>query len=102
MKSLKNIWWGLTHNADGTFSSTKLWQTVGMVVSTIIVIKLTWTGGMSYEILLVYLGATTAARSFQTYLINKGKEPERRSKHYPIDDPEDFRLRGGAKADLGD
>lgn len=68
----KALWLLMTHNADGTPSSTKLWQSVGYVVASWIMVYLALHGLMSCEYLLVYLGALTAARSFQHYLIAKG------------------------------
>lgn len=67
---------GLTHNADGTFSSTKFWQAIGYIIASIIMLKLTWAGTMSAEYILIYLGAVTAARSFQNYLVAKAPKKE--------------------------
>lgn len=73
MKSiLRSLWRLLTHNADGTPSSTKFWQAVAYTVASWIMVHLTLHGAMSSEYLLVYLGALTAARSFQNYLVAKG------------------------------
>lgn len=66
-----DLWSLLTKNADGTNSSTKFWQTVANITATWIMIHLTVSGLMSAEYLLIYMGALTAARGFQTYLFNK-------------------------------
>lgn len=70
-KHLRSLWLLLTHNADGTASSTKFWQTVAYTVASWIMVHLTLHASMSSEYLLVYLGALTAARSFQHYLTAK-------------------------------
>jgi hypothetical protein len=74
MKFITGLWRGLTHNADGTFSSTKFWQCIGYIAATFIVIKMTLNGNLGTEMFLVYVGAITAARSFQNYLSAKGKQ----------------------------
>lgn len=72
MKSiLRSLWRLLTHNADGTPSSTKFWQAVAYTIASWIMVHLTLHGSMTGEYLLVYLGALTAARSFQHYLTAK-------------------------------
>jgi len=73
---LKALWLGLTHNTDGSFSSTKFWQTVGYICATYIVVALTLSGKMTAEILLIYVGAVTAARSFQNYLTARGQQQQ--------------------------
>ncbi len=69
---MRVLWRHLTHNADGTPSSTKLWQAVAYTVASWIMVYLTLHGLMSGEYLLIYLGALTAARSFQNYLVSRG------------------------------
>ena len=84
-----NLWKHLTHNSDGTPSSTKFWQMVGYVISSCIMIWLTVTNSMSGEYFLIYLGALTASRGFQNYLVAKGKTTGRyqrdQSSRYPRD-----------------
>jgi|GEM_PF-6911690 len=70
---MRALWRHLTYNADGTPSSTKLWQAVGYTIASWIIVYLTMHGAMSAEYLLIYLGALTAARSFQNYLVAKGQ-----------------------------
>lgn len=70
---MRALWRHLTYNADGTPSSTKFWQAVAYTVASWIMVYLTLHGVMSSEYLLVYLGALTAARSFQHYLTAKGQ-----------------------------
>ncbi len=69
---MRALWRHLTYNADGSPSSTKFWQAVAYTVSSWIMVYLTLQGAMSGEYLLIYLGALTAARSFQDYLVAKG------------------------------
>lgn len=69
---------GLMHNADGTFSSTKFWQSIGMGVATYVVVLYAQAGTLGTEMFLSYMALVTGARSFQNYLATKkppGNEP---------------------------
>lgn len=74
MKWLSVLWMGLTHNSDGSFSSTKFWQGFGYLVTTFVIVSLTVQGNMSAEYLLIYLAAVTSARGFQSYLVSKNQQ----------------------------
>ena len=78
-RTLKYVLKGLTHNADGTFSSTKVWQGAGYVTAMYVTVMLTTSGSMSAEYLLILLAATAGARTFQNYLsakTGKSNEPQ--------------------------
>lgn len=87
MKYVTAFWKGLTHNADGTFSSTKFWQAFGYVVASWVIVVLTMNDRMSAEYLLIYLGAVTAARSFQNYLVARGTTKQEAPNYDLINDP---------------
>lgn len=70
-KAIRDVGIGLTRNSDGSFSSTKFWQTVVYTVSTWIMIRITLDEKMTLDFFLVYLAIATGARSFQTFLTNK-------------------------------
>ena len=71
MKYLAILFKGLTHNADGTFSSTKFWQGVGYSVASYVMVILTVHDKMSAEYLLIYLASAAGGRAFQNYLETK-------------------------------
>lgn len=76
LSTIKYILHGLSHNADGTFSSTKVYQGLGYVTCMYVIVWLTWNDKMTYEYLLIMLAATAGGRSFQTYLASKSKNHE--------------------------
>lgn len=71
MNWLQDLYIGLTHNADGTFSSTKFWQGIGYGVACYVLVMLTLNDKMSAEYLLILLAATAGGRGFQNYLASK-------------------------------
>ena len=70
-KTIRQLYSGLTRNSDGSFSSTKFWQTVVYIICSWIMIRLTLDKSMSMDYFLIYLAIATGARSFQTFLTNK-------------------------------
>lgn len=73
--TIKYVLHGLSHNSDGTFSSTKVWQGAGYVTAMYVIVLLTLQDKMSAEYLLIMLGATAGARTFQNYLNMKAGKP---------------------------
>jgi hypothetical protein len=71
LRTIRELYTGLTRNADGSFSSTKFWQAVVYTVCSWVIIVLTHQGKMSVEYFTLYMLIATGARSLQNYFVNK-------------------------------
>jgi len=102
MKHVRELYVGLTRNADGTFSSTKFWQAVGYITATWVIVYLTMLDKIEFEYFLAYLTAATAARSFQNYLTrsNNGTSNHGRGAHRAEVDDGRAGRNGAAGADV--
>ncbi|WP_332751795.1 hypothetical protein [Hydrogenophaga sp.] len=77
-KLLGSVYRGLTHNADGTFSSTKVMQVVGFAFVTWWLTELVQAGTFTEWYLLSYLVFPFGLRGLQTFAsVRFGKAPEK-------------------------
>lgn len=67
LRLLSSLWRGLTHNADGSFSSTKVMQVVGFAFVTWWLTVLVHSGNFSEWYLLSYLVFPFGLRGLQTF-----------------------------------
>jgi hypothetical protein len=78
MNFLKAIYLGLTHNADGTFSSTKNMRVLGFGFVTWWLTTLVQAGQFSEWYLLAYLVFPFGLRGLQTFAhLRFGKTPDK-------------------------
>lgn len=79
-KLLGSIYRGLTHNADGTFSSTKVMQVVGFAFVTWWLTELVIAGKFTEWYLLAYLVFPFGLRGLQTFASLRFGKPEEKDK----------------------
>lgn len=75
-KLLGTLYRGLTHNADGTFSSTKVMQVVGFAFVTWWLTELVRAGTFTEWYLLSYLVFPFGLRGLQTFASVRFGKPE--------------------------
>lgn len=59
-KFLNDLYKGLNTNPDGKFSHTKFWSNVANACATFIMIKLTYTGTLTENYFMIYLGVVAS------------------------------------------
>ena len=59
-KFLNELYRGLNTTPDGKFSHTKFWSNVANAVASFIMIKLTYTGALTENYFVIYLGVVAS------------------------------------------
>lgn len=59
-KIISELYRGLNTTPDGKFSHTKFWSNVANATATFIMIKLTYTGALTENYFMIYLGVVAS------------------------------------------